>query len=299
MATYEVISGAAHLCGETPMWDSVRRELWWSDMLAGKLFRYAPAEGTIAEAAPGRNVSGLTMNKAGGLVCATHQGVYLWDEARGYRPIADSFAGHPLRCNDATADGAGRFLFGTTFYGPDAGSYPLGKLFRLERDGTIAELDDGIHLSNGLGFSPDHRTLYYTDTVLRVIYAYDYDLERGEAANRRLFVKVPDHEGIPDGLTVDAEGFVWSAQWYGGRIVRYAPSGEVDRVVPTPARQTSSLVFGGDDLTDLYVTTAALGVRLSAAPAGYDFAAPDVGGPVYRYNFGIKGRAEYFADIAL
>lgn len=299
MNSYKVISDYGYLCGETPMWDVVKKEFWWSDMLAGQLFRYYPAQDTFVKAAEGKNVSGFTMKKGGGLVCACHQGLYTWDEACGFKLVAESCQGEPLSCNDATADARGRFLFGSTFYGADSvpGKYRLGKLYKAEKGGAVTVLDEGMHLSNGIGFSPDDRIMYYTDTVLRVIYAYDYDIDKGSVSNRRVFVKVPDNEGIPDGLTVDADGFVWSAQWYGSCIVRYDPDGKVERRIAVPAKQTSSLVFGGGDLTDVYVTTAAKSVRLHVAPAGYDFDAPDIGGPVYRYNFDIKGRPEYQADI--
>ena len=115
----------------------------------------------------------------------------------------------------------------------------------MEKDGSLAVLDEGIHLSNGLGFSPDLKTLYYTDTIPRVIYAYDYDVKKGAVSNRRVFVKVPDTEGIPDGMTVDSEGYIWSAQWYGSCIMRYDPDGKVERCIKTPAKQTTSLIFGG------------------------------------------------------
>ncbi|QGQ94294.1 SMP-30/gluconolactonase/LRE family protein [Paenibacillus psychroresistens] len=297
MENYEIIADFTYLCGESPIWDEVKQQFWWTDMLTGKLYVYEPQSGSVKQAAEGPNVSGFTMNKRGGLVCATHQGLYLWDEFNGFQLIADQFEGNRLRSNDATADAAGRFLFGTTFYGPDSAEYPLGKLYKVEKDGSISILDEDIHLSNGLGFSPDNKTLYYTDTVLRVIYAYDYDLQQGTVSNRRVFVQVPEHEGIPDGLTVDAEGFVWSAQWYGGCLVRYNPQGQVDQVLQVPAKQTSSVIFGGADLTDIYVTTAGLSVTLPVAPQGYDFHAADIGGPVYRYNLGIKGKPEYAADI--
>jgi sugar lactone lactonase YvrE len=235
------------------------------------------------------------------LVCASHQGVFLWDQVKGFQLIAEEFEGNKLSCNDATADAEGRFIFGNTFYGPECkiNDYPLGKLFKIEKDGKISILEEGIHLSNGIGFSPDNKTLYLTDTVVRKIYAYDYNLNKGEISNRRVFVKVPENEGIPDGLTVDSEGYVWSAQWYGSCFVRYDTEGKVDRRVTTPPAQTSSLVFGGDDLTDIYVTSAALSVKLHCAPKGYNFEQKFVGGPVYRYNFGIVGKPEYFADIQL
>ncbi len=107
----------------------------------------------------------------------------------------------------------------------------------------------GFHLSNGLAFSPDNTVLYFTDSAARSIYAYDYNLASGDVKNRRLLIQVPSTEGIPDGLTVDAEGFLWSAQWYGSRIVRYDPDGTVERFIGIPASQVSCMTFGGPVLT--------------------------------------------------
>jgi sugar lactone lactonase YvrE len=296
---YKIISDTPYLCGEAPMWDGKTNMLFWSDMLSGIIFGYNPKSGIVEKIAEGKNVSGMALRKNGGLVCACHQGAYLWDAKKGFQLIADTHNGDVLRSNDAIADAAGRFLFGTTFYGPELTGYTLGKLFKVERDGSISVLEEGVHLSNGLGFSSDNKIMYYTDTGLRTIYAYDYNLKQGSISNKRVFVKVPDNEGIPDGMTVDAEDFVWSAQWYGSCIVRYDPDGKIDRRLEVPEKQVSSLIFGGEDLTDIYVTTAAKSARLHIAPKGYDFDASGIGGPVYCFNLGIKGKAEYYADIKM
>ena len=131
-------------------------------------------------------------------------------------------------------------------------------------------MDDGFHMPNGLGFSPDYRLLYFTDSVARTIYAYDYNVADGELRNRRTLIKVPDDEGLPDGMTVDSEGFIWSAQWYGGCVVRYDPAGVVERKILVPAKQVTSVAFGGKDLTDLFITTAAQSTPLPVMPPGYD-----------------------------
>ena len=270
-------------------------------MLAGFIYKYNPKDGFIEKIASGKNVPGFALNKKDGLVYACHGGLYFWDRKNNFRLIANTYKGDFLRSNDAIADAKGRFIFGTTFYGENVDkNYKLGKLYSVDRDGSISILEEGVHLSNGLGFSPDNKIMYYmyyTNTVIRTIYAYNYDMDRRTISNRIVFVKVPDNEGIPDGMTVDSEGYVWSAQWYRSCIVRYDPDGKVERYIKTPARQTSSLIFGGKNLTDIYVTTAAKSVRLQVAPSVYDFNASDIGGPVYRYNFGIKGKPEYFADI--
>ena len=300
MEKFEIISDYLYLCGEAPMWDNKKQELLWSDMLAGFIFKYNPKDKSVKKIAEGKHVSGFTMNKNGGLVCACHEGLFLWDEKNKFRLIADKHNDDVIRSNDATADAKGRFIFGTTFYvGEDDKDIKLGKLYSVASNGLITTMEEGIYLSNGIGFSPDNKIMYLTDTGLRIIYAYDYDLKNGTISNRRVFVKVPDTEGIPDGLTVDAQGFVWSAQWYGSCVVRYDPDGKVERYLRTPAKQTSSLVFGGEDLTDIFITSAAKSARLKVAPKGYDFNASGMGGPVYRYNLGIKGIPENFADISI
>ena len=268
-------------------------------MLGGFIFKYDPKNNSVCKIVEGKNVSGMSLRKNGGLICACHQGVYSWEATKGYQLIADIHKGDILRSNDAIADAAGRFLFGSTFYGPGLTQYPLGKLFKIEKDGSIFVLEEGVHLSNGLGFSSDNKTMYYTDTVLRIIYAYDYNLKYGSILNRRIFVKIPDDEGIPDGMTVDSEDHVWSAQWYGSCVVRYDPDGKIDRRIKIPAKQVSSLIFGGEDFTDIYITTAAKSVKLHVAPRGYDFNSSGIGGPVYHYNLGIKGKPEYYAEIKI
>ena len=299
MRNYDVISDYPYRCGECPMWDAGRQLFLWSDMLAGELFVYDPKDGSVKRIAEGRNVSGFTLNNPGGLVCAAHQGLYLWDEGNGWRLIADEHEGQALHSNDATADSEGRFIFGTTFYDQTVGdNFERGRLYSVDSGGGISIIDEGLGLSNGIAFSPDDKTMYVTDTYTRQIYKYDYDAKSGRAANKALFVKVSDDQGIPDGLTVDADGYVWSAQWYGYCVMRYDPDGKQERKLSVPSGQTSSVMFGGADLTDIYVTTAAEVVRLSAAPKGYDFDAPH-NGSVYRFNPGIQGKEEYTANISI
>ena len=158
-------------------------------------------------------------------------------------------------------------------------------------------VDEGIQLSNGLGFSPDLSTLYYADSAARNIYAYDYRPADGNLRNRRVLVNVPKERGIPDGLTVDAEGYVWSAHWFGGGLYRYDPDGALERHVTVPATQTSSLMFGGPELTDIFITSAGLPDALPLAPANYDPERVHSGGELYQVNLGIRGKEEYHARI--
>lgn len=294
----DIIDEAMLRCGECPMWDYRTNMFYWSDMLAGKIFSYNPATGKKEVICEGKNVSGFTLNAPGGFVCATHQGLYLWDENRGWTEIATEFAGQALHSNDASADAKGRFIFGTTFYDQTVGdNFERGRLYSVDAEGNISILDDGLGLSNGIAFSPDSKIMYVVDTYERVIYAYDYNLETGKVANKRIVVQIPDNEGIPDGMTVDAEGCLWVAQWYGYCVARYSPDGNILLKLPVPSGQTSSVMFGGEELTDIYVTTAAEVVRLSAAPKGYDFDAPH-NGNTYRFHRGIKGLRENIAQVS-
>lgn len=297
MAYFDVIDDAMLRCGECPMWDHRSGIFYWSDMLAGKIFSYDPKTEEKKVVCEGKNVSGFTMNEGGGFVCATHQGLYLWDEKRGWTEIATEFAGQALHSNDASADAKGRFIFGTTFYDQTVGdNFERGRLYSVDQNARISIIDDGWGLSNGIAFSPDNKIMYVVDTYERVVYAYNYNLETGKAANKRVVVRIPDNEGIPDGMTVDAEGCLWVAQWYGYCVARYSPEGEVLLKLHVPSGQTSSVMFGGEDLKDIYVTTAAEVVRLSAAPKGYDFDAPH-NGSTYRFSKGIQGVKEHFADV--
>ena len=170
-------------------------------------------------------------------------------------------------------------------------------LFRVDTDGSVHVADEGIQFSNGLAFSPDCKTLYFADTVARCIYAYDWRREDGALSNRRMFVRVPLEEGLPDGLTVDAEGFVWCAHWFGGCLTRYDPDGKLERRITTPAAQTSSLAFGGPDLNEIFITSAAASNALSLAPPGYDPEKVYVGGPLYHLISDIRGKNEFRSRV--
>ena len=300
MNKFDIVTNEKYLIGESPIWDYENNILIWADLITGCIYEYDAKTGTVNMIVNNIDVNGFAINKTG-FIIASRKGIYLYDRKEKPKLLSDRFEGQSLICNDSIADSKGRFLFGTIYYiDKNSGSdYPLGKLYKVESDGRLGIMDEGFHHVNGLGFSPDNKTLYFTDTVLRTIYAYDYDQAVGAVKNRRIFVKVPDNDGIPDGLTVDADGYVWSAQWYGGCIVRYDPDGYKERRIKLPVKQVSSLAFGGEDLKDIYITTAGKSIRLSVAPEGYDFSSKNVGGYVYRFNSDIEGKKEFKANITI
>jgi sugar lactone lactonase YvrE len=282
----EIVARNNDLCGEAPIWDATGKRLLWVDI--GRNLVYEHDGGAVRVLHRDLMASGLALNADGGLVFGGATGIHL------LRPDGSARTIFPGVFNDILPDAQGRLYAGTLHWGTN-GMEKTGKLYLIA--GSCSRVvDEGIELANGLAFSPDDRTLYFADSARRVIYAYDVAAS-GSLSGRRVFVQVPGDEGIPDGLTVDRDGFVWCAQWYGAQVVRYDPDGNVERRIPMPVRQVSSLIFGGPDLTDLYVTTAADPWPSSLAPPGYDPKATNQGGSLYRIRLDVQGRLDHRAAL--
>lgn len=184
---------------------------------------------------------------------ATLRGFAFWNpHIHALDLIADPEAGKPdARFNDGKVDGGGRFWAGTQAPGTTS------SLFRLDPDLAVHVMDTGIGIANGIGWAPDRRTMYFGDSRRRTIYAYDFDPSTGGIENRRSWLTLRDDEpGVPDGLAVDSDGFVWSARWDGAKVCRYDPAGKLEREIPMPVQRPTSCAFGGDDLKTLYITSA-------------------------------------------
>lgn len=279
-------------CGEGPLWHARENALYWTDISNKRFYRYDCSTKQATVLSTEFEVCGFAFHQGGGFVVVNSEGIWLWDSKTAPANIATQVEGHLCRMNDCAADPSGRLLAGSYYFEGVSPGFRLGHLMLVDLDGSTRIVDEGIQLANGIGFSPDGATLYFTDSLARIIYAYDYDLSSGSVRNRRPFVKVPLSEGLPDGLTVDAEGFVWSAQWFGGCVVRYDPDGAVERKVALPARQITSLAFAGPGLTDMYVTSAELPDCLDFAPPGYDASAGANGGALFLGNEEIAGKLE-------
>jgi sugar lactone lactonase YvrE len=285
----EIVAQEQNRCGESPCWDAVAGRLLWVDNVSGDLFAHVPATGSTRQIAAGIPVNAVAVNHDGRVVIAGASGILLRDESGRMESVIAEHDGEQLVFNDITVGPDGS-IYGGTFYWGANGLERHGRLLVIRGDGTATVLDDGITLSKGLGFSPDGHTLYFTDTMERTIYRYDVDVATGLVHDRRVFVSVPVTEGLPDGLAVDAEGFVWSAQWYGGEVVRYDPDGRVERQLAVPAQQVSSIAFAGADLADLYITTAGEYWPSDQQPPAFDPAGP-MGGLLYRCRPGMRGQA--------
>jgi sugar lactone lactonase YvrE len=299
MQQIEAIADYGDLCGEGPLWDAREQALYWTDLARRRFYRYKWSDRRPEIVSENMQVSSYAFNQPGGFVVTNISGIWLWDTKSQPTLLAREVDGHKCTMNDSIADLEGRVYSGS-YYRNASGEFDpgVGCLFRIDSDASVHIVDEGFQLSNGLGFSPDCSTLYFVDSAVRRIYAYDWQRSNGTLRNRRVLVQVPSSEGIPDGLTVDADGFLWCAHWFGGCVIRYDPDGKIERRIHFPALQTSSVTFGGPDFSDMFVTSAAKTDSLSIAPPGYDPAGGYVGGPVYHMKTDIQGREEYRANIS-
>ncbi|HSV86759.1 MAG TPA: SMP-30/gluconolactonase/LRE family protein [Levilinea sp.] len=248
--------------GEGPLWHPGEQALYWTDIEGRRYHRLDPASGAHEVIPVGERVGALGFRQSGGLVLATDHGFALFDPvARALTHLDDPEAGKPqTRFNDGAVDRAGRFWAGTL------GDPENNHLYRLDPNGAIHRMDSGIDISNGIGWSLDDRTMYYIDSTRFVIYAYDFDLPSGAIANRRVFVDRSAKTGVPDGLIVDAEDFIWTAIWGGYCLERYDPAGKLERSISLPVEFPTSMAFGGPTLEDLYITSAQEAIPLPDRP---------------------------------
>lgn len=254
----DIVADVKTHLGEGPLWDVDQQRLYWIDSVGGKVFR-STAEGSEIRAwdVP-EKIGSLALRKDGtGAVVALADGIHLLDFTTGDVELLHDPEPHlPLnRLNDGKVDRNGRFVFGSMDTSEEG---PNGFLYRLDTDNSVHRIDDDIIVSNGPCWSPDGTVFYFSDTWSGNIYAYDYDQVDGSVSNKRPWARVDmSNGGASDGSTVDAEGFLWNAQVYDGKIVRYAPDGSVDRIVEMPVKKVTSVMFGGPDLDILYVTSMA------------------------------------------
>jgi sugar lactone lactonase YvrE len=257
MNELEHLVPAQNKLGETPIWVPEEGALYWVDWGGQPTCRYELATGQLLTFPVNLPVTALARRAAGGWVAIAQNGLYLWDpKTNGYKLlVGQPEPDKPEICyNDAAVDRQGRLLVGTVnMQDPFT---PDGSVFRLDRDGSLHKIDTGYATANGIGFSPDGGTVYVTDERGHQIIVLDYDTVSGTTRNRRVFARVPDEEGMPDGLIVDAEGFIWSGHWGGWRLTRYDPDGKIERQIRFPVEHVISFAFGGQDLTELFVTTA-------------------------------------------
>ncbi|MFJ9600003.1 SMP-30/gluconolactonase/LRE family protein [Streptomyces althioticus] len=269
---FDVAVRAEAELGEGATWDPATGRLLWIDILNSRVHTYDPATGRRTVRRTEQHVGAVKPRAGGGLVLNLRDGVGLLDPDDTFRWLhREPVAGR--RGNDAAVAPDGSLLAGTMRYDEATGG---GTLSRVTGDGTATVLLDDVTVSNGTGWSPDGRLMYYIDTPTRRVDVRDFG-EDGTIAGRRPLAEIEEGAGFPDGLTVDADGCVWVALWDGGAVRRYTPSGELDRVIELPVPRVTCCAFGGPGLTDLYVTTARVGLTAPHPLAGSLLVVPDAG----------------------
>jgi sugar lactone lactonase YvrE len=266
--------------GEGPVWDDRRGELFWVDVLNRRVHRFDPRAGRSRVYDVGDLVGSLALTRDESLLLALRHRLARLDlESGEVHPLLDVEPGRDAnKLNDGKPDAHGRFWFGS--FSQNEGE---AALYRYDPDGSLHVMQEGMTGSNGLDWSPDGRTFYLTDSGDGKIYAFDFDEARGAISNRRVFADLSGST-TPDGLAVDAEGHVWSAQFDGGHVLRFSPEGKEVSRVALPVKLTTSCAFGGEGLRELYVTTAS--VELSEAELDEHFHSGDL----FRVPVHVAGR---------
>jgi sugar lactone lactonase YvrE len=256
----EVAIRSEALLGEGPRWDAATGRLLWVDIEAGALHLFDPASGDDRVILLGNRVGSAAPALGGAVLVALADRLALVDlDVESVSTVVTIPHGDGMRLNDGVCDPAGRFWVGSMAldYAPGAGA-----LYRYSSDGGLERVLEDVTISNGIGWSLDGGTMYYIDSMAYRVDAFDYDLSTGAISERRPLIVIERGAGIPDGLAVDDDGGIWVALWGRAAIRRYAPDGELDRVLAVPADNVTACCFGGEDGRSLYVTTAS--VDLSA-----------------------------------
>jgi len=249
---------------------------------------YNPSSNTHHVVYEGEPVGGMTLQADGSLLFLMTRGV-IANWRKGKLTTLTQIEGayeQERRFNDAIADPMGRVFTGTV--SPEDF---IGGLYRINTDGTVISLLKNLETPNGMAFSPDHKKLFFTETRARKIHVFDYDQATGSLTDQRTFADIPQEEGegLADGLTMDSQGYLWSARCFGSKVVRYSPDGAEERHIHIPTRNVTSLTFGGDNLDDLYVTTAAGSGKPPDSSAG----------ALFKLKPGISGMAHFVSRICL
>lgn len=260
MTKVQCIWDAGAALGEGPVWVAREQALYWVDIKGGQIHCLIPATDERRSWPTSVQPCSLAPASDGGFIGAFRNGfakLSLGEDGVSVQAIANPEQDRSgNRFNDGKVDGKGRFWAGTM---DDNEKDPTGALYRLDPDLTWRCLDDGYVVSNGPAFSPDGRTLYHTDTLAGLIHAFDL-MDDGGLSNKRPFVRIPADCGYPDGMTVDADGCLWVAHWGGWGLSCFDPDGGLCGQIDLPVAQVTSCAFGGPELTQLFITTAATGL---------------------------------------
>ena len=274
------------ILGESPIWNPQQQLLYWIDIEKAAIHCLDPQTMRHQQWVMPEKIGCIAFHVDGCLLVALHRSIVHFNiKNEKITPLLQPFSEKDfLKFNDGCCDAKGRFWIGTADIKEQ---YPIGDL-RCLSAGQLTIKDHGFTVSNGIGWSPDNRLMYFVDSVGRTIYRYDYDLANGLLSNRNTFAVIQGEAGYPDGLTVDNEGFIWCAHWDGWRITRYAPDGQIDCVIPIPVQRVTSCCFGGANLDQLFITSARCDLTTDELAKG------PLAGSVFMLETGIKGRIENY-----
>jgi sugar lactone lactonase YvrE len=259
--------------GEGPVWDERSQELYFVDITGHRVHAFSPGSAAHRSFPTSGPVGAVVLRDDGGLVLAAEDGFFFANSDGTAQERFGEFRIDigTVRFNDGKVSPGGRFVVGTMDH---HGSRPVGSLYILKSDAAVSVLLDGVTVSNGLAWDSYGTTMYYIDTPTRCIDAFNFDPETGGLSNRRVVAEITDGDGKPDGMAIDAEGYLWVACWGGSRVDRIDPAdGRRLASVHVPTSHASSVAFGGPSLEDLYITTARQGrsaAQLAAEPHAGD-----------------------------
>lgn len=260
--------------GEGPVWYPGWGGLRFVDMLAGDVLTLNP-DGTVSRQHVGAVAAAVRPRRGGGAVIGVERGFALEQPDGTVTALPQLWSNTGVRMNEGGCDPDGRFYCGSMAYAQTEGA---ASLYRLAADGTVGVVLDGLTVSNGMEWSPDGSRVYHNDTATFTVWVYDYDPTTG-FCNRRVFAELPDH-GRPDGLTVDADGGVWTAVSNGSAVYRYSPQGTLEERIDVPAQKVTACTFGGDRLDELFITTSAEDIDTREDP---------LAGSLFRVQPGVAG----------
>ena len=282
-----VAAAGTCILGESPLWHPDHQALYWVDVKNPTIHRLEPATGARRNWRVQTEIGCIGLAGGNRLVAGTRMGFALIDlDSDGFELLADPEGDGRLnraRLNDGRVDRRGRLWSGSM---RDPAFAEVGWLYRLDPGHAVERMEGPVTIPNAICWSPDDTVMYFADSPRQAVWAYDFDIEAGTIGNRRVFVEIPEADGLPDGAVVDSEGCLWVALMRGGAVRRYDPDGKMEREIRFPASLTTCPAFGGPDMTTLYVTTA------SSRFGPEDFRREPEAGSLFAVETGVKGVAE-------
>ena len=286
-----IIADYMSIVGEGPIWHASDKLLYWVDIVRSQIFWYNPTNHSHGLFFQGsENIGGLTIQEDGSLLLFMEEGrIGILKNGKDLSIISESISTEKgNRFNDVVADPVGRVLCGTMSLNSSGNNERSGTLYSFDLDRKLTPLIKGVAIPNGMGFSLDQKTLYYTETLDYKIYQFDYDLTTGQISNRKTFVEFGEGDGMPDGMTVDSEGFIWSASAGGSKLMRFNLAGEKVHTIEFPAKMVTSVAFGGSNMTDMFVTSLGGDNRDKNGTAA---------GALFWLDSEVKGIQEFYSKI--